>query len=80
MTGTGDFLTNLAAALAYDLLCVGAARLQRMAFGSPEQQALRRWLQAVTASGAKPGAVEARVHLAGKTVPCPACCEEGKRR
>lgn len=67
MTGTDDVLTNLAATLASELLKAGAERLQRMVFGPPEEQALRRLLQAITEYGAKPGAVEARVHLPGSS-------------
>lgn len=35
-------LANLAASLTCDLLRAGAARLRRLALGSPEEQALRR--------------------------------------
>lgn len=41
MTIGGDFLTNLAASLAYDLLKAGTARLKTSALGEPAQVALR---------------------------------------
>ena len=40
MTGMEDFLTNLAASLAYDLLKAAGARIRTMARGAPAQQAL----------------------------------------
>jgi hypothetical protein len=49
MIPTGDFFTNLAVELAYDLLRAGAARLQQMAFGSPQEQALHRCYEAAFA-------------------------------
>ncbi len=44
MIPTGDFFTNLAAELVYDLLRAGVSRLRALVRGSPEDQALRRAL------------------------------------
>ena len=49
MLPIGDFLTNLAASLVYDLLRASAEQLSTFVQGSPEKQALRRCYQAAFA-------------------------------
>ncbi len=48
MIPAGDFFTNLAASLVYDLLKAGGSRLQAFVQGTPEEQALRRCYEAAS--------------------------------